>query len=156
MAEVVLHVDVDAPVEATWAALIDWERQGEWMLATTVRTTAGGGHGVGARLEAWTGLAGIGLLDLMEITEWSPPRRCEVRHYGRVIRGTGWFEVSPLAGERSRLTWAEQLDLPLGAVGRLGFQLLRPAFVAGVRHSLRRFGRQVPRSRALADPRAAG
>ena len=35
--------------------------------------------------------------------------------------------------------WSEQLDLPLGALGRLGWPLVRPAFVAGVRMSLKRF-----------------
>jgi hypothetical protein len=37
--------------------------------------------------------------------------------------------------------WAELLDLPLGAAGRLGWPAVRPAFVGGVRLSLRRFAR---------------
>ena len=35
-ATVALSVEVDAPVERTWAAATDWARQGEWMLGTTV------------------------------------------------------------------------------------------------------------------------
>ena len=43
-----LAVDVAAPAEAVWAAAVDWDRQGEWMLGTRVH----GGHGEGAQVEA--------------------------------------------------------------------------------------------------------
>ena len=51
--------------------------------------------------------------------------------------------VQPVAGSpgRSRFIWAEQLDLPLGSLGRFGWFLVRPAFAAGVRASLRRLAR---------------
>ena len=124
-AEVVVDVLVDAPPEATWAAITDWERQGEWMLGTTVRSTGrggdGSGHGVGAGLEAFTGIGKLGFLDTMVITLWDPPRRCEVLHTGRVVQGTGVFEVLALPGGRSRLVWSEQLILPWGRLGKLGF-----------------------------------
>jgi hypothetical protein len=41
--------------------------------------------------------------------------------------------------------WSEQLELPLGAVGRLGWPVVRPLFLAGVRRSLDRFALCVPR-----------
>ena len=137
-------VDVDAPPERVWAALVDWNRQGEWMLATDVRTVGGPAQGVGGRLAARTGvpLPGgrhLGVLDTMEITGWDPPRRIDVRHTGRVVRGSGIFEVRP-RGAGSTFVWSEVLDLPLGAVGRWGWPLVRPAMRAGVRLSLRRFG----------------
>lgn len=140
MPEITLSVDVDAPPEAVWAAVIDWDRQGEWMLLTRVR----GGHGLGATVEAFTGVGRVGFLDPMTITHWRPPLRCEVRHRGRVVRGSAAFEVEPLPDGRSRFVWSEWLLLPLGAVGRLGFALLRPLVVAGIRYSLRRFARWVP------------
>jgi hypothetical protein len=43
--------------------------------------------------------------------------------------------------------WSEDLDLPLGVVGRLGWPLVRPLFAAGVRLSLRRFARWVEAGR---------
>ena len=64
----------------------------------------------------------------MEVVEWDPPRRCVVRHLGRVVRGDGVFEVVELGPARSRFLWSELLDLPLGALGRLGWPLVRPAF----------------------------
>lgn len=136
-----LSVDVAAPVEATWRAAVDWERQGEWVLGTTVRGT---GAAVGGTLEAFTGVGRLGFLDTMEITVWDPPHRCEVLHTGRVVRGTGLFLVEERPGG-SRFVWSETLDLPLGAVGRVGWPLVRPLFAAGVRRSLQKFARMVER-----------
>jgi Polyketide cyclase / dehydrase and lipid transport len=143
MPEVTETVDVDAPPGRTWAALTDWIRSGEWMLATDVRTVGGPAQGIGGRLAARTGVPvpggwHLGVLDTMEITGWDPPRRVEVRHTGRVVRGGGVFEVRP-HGAGSTLVWTEDLDLPLGALGRLGWPLVSPAVRAGLRFSLRRF-----------------
>ena len=144
MPELVLQVDVEAPPEQVWAALIDWDRQGEWMLLTDVRAGAQGGQGVGGELAAVTGVKlpvlgrRLGVLDTMLITSWDAPRRVDVRHTGRVVRGTGTFEVRP-RGAGSTFVWSEGLDLPLGALGRLGWPLVKPVFAAGVRLSLKRF-----------------
>ena len=137
-ATLVLRVDVDATPEQVFAGATDWAGQGEWMLGTRVRGTALGGRGVGGGIRAVTGFGPLGVVDTMEITAWDPPRACLVRHTGRVVRGTGAFEVRP-GSAGSVFVWSERLDLPLGALGRFGFRLLRPAFVAGLRWSLRRF-----------------
>ncbi len=150
-ATLVLTVDVDAPVEQTWAGATDWAGQGQWMLGTTVRPTAQGGQGVGGGIEAFTGVGRLGVLDRMEITLWEPPRRCHVRHLGRVVRGTGAFEVEPRGAGRSAFVWREDLDLPLGALGRLGWPLVRPVFAYGVQLSLRRFARWVEAGRPAAS-----
>lgn len=149
-ATLVLTVDVDAPVEQTWAGATDWAGQGEWMLGTRVWPTAQDGQGVGGGIEAFTGVGPLGFLDRMQITLWEPPRRCHVLHLGRVVRGTGAFEVEPLPGDRSRFVWREDLELPLGALGRLGWPLVRPVFAAGVQLSLRRFARWVEAGRPSA------
>ncbi|MCU1591857.1 MAG: hypothetical protein JWP11_3113 [Frankiales bacterium] len=138
-----LFVDVDAPAQATWDAAVDWPTQGDWMLGTRVTPTLNKGQGVGGRLEAFSGLGKIGFLDPMEITLWQPPRACHVVHTGRVVRGTGVFEVEPRGDGRSRFHWREDLVLPLGLLGGLGWPLVRPLFAWGVRVSLRRFARQV-------------
>ncbi|MFP5218551.1 MAG: SRPBCC family protein [Actinomycetes bacterium] len=142
-----LSVDVDAPPERTWAAATDWDGQSAWMLGTTVRGTARDGQGVGGGIEAFSGVhAGplrLGVLDTMVVERWEPPWLCHVRHTGPVVRGTGTFAVEPRDGGRSRFVWREDLDLPLGVVGRLGWVLVRPLFAAGVRLSLRRFARWV-------------
>jgi carbon monoxide dehydrogenase subunit G len=154
--ELVEQVDVDAPPEQVWAALVDWDRQGEWMLLTDVHTVDGDGQGVGGRLAAVTGLRlpggllrgrRLGVLDTMLITDWEFPRRVDVRHTGRVVRGTGSFEVRPRGNGGSTFVWTEGLDLPLGVLGRAGWPLVRPLMAAGVRFSLRRFAGFAQRSR---------
>ncbi|MBB4686101.1 SRPBCC family protein [Amycolatopsis jiangsuensis] len=141
MSDLVLSVDVAAPAGTTWLALTDWNRQGEWMLGTSVRVTEGNGRSVGSRLSAFTGIAGVGFTDTMEITSWEPPLRCTVRHLGRIVRGTGTFQVVAKGAGDCTLVWAEHLSLPFGVVGRAGWPVVRPAFALGVRQSLRQFAR---------------
>lgn len=142
-ATLVLRVDVDASVEQTWAGATDWANQHAWMLGTCVRPTAQGGQGAGGAIEAFTGVGRMGFLDTMTITAWEPPDRCDVLHTGRVVRGTGSFVVEPRGGGKSVFVWREDLELPLGALGRLAWLLGRPVFAAGVQLSLRRFARWV-------------
>ena len=99
------------------------------------------GEGVGGTIAAFTGLGRVGFLDTMVITGWDPPRRCVVDHTGRVVRGLGIFEVVPDGPSASTFVWTEQLDLPLGALGRLAWPIVRPVFRAGVAASLRSFAR---------------
>jgi carbon monoxide dehydrogenase subunit G len=137
---------IEAPAEQVWGVLTDWERQGEWMPATRVRSVHG--HAPGGRIEAWTGLGRLGFLDTMEITRWDPPRRCDVIHTGRVLRGSGWFAVEPLEAGRCRVVWEERLELPLGRLGRAGWPVVRPLARAGLQLGLRRFARLVTGNRA--------
>ncbi len=137
------RVAVAAPPEVVWEALTDWEGQTGWMVATTVSAEPGSRR-VGGRLTALTRVAGVGLSDPMEVTRWDPPRRVDVVHLGRVVRGTGTFAVEPAPGG-AWCVWVEDLDLPLGSLGRLGFVPLRPLFQLMLRRSLRRLARQVER-----------
>jgi carbon monoxide dehydrogenase subunit G len=142
MPEISESIDVEAPPEQVWAALTDWARQGEWILATDVRPVVGPARGVGGRLVAVTGLPlrgrRLGVVDTMEITRWEPPARVDVLHTGRVVRGPGTFAIRP-RGAGSTFTWAERIDLPLGSLGRLGWPVAEPLVRAGYRLSLRRF-----------------
>ena len=133
---------MDAAPEQVWRVAVDWPRQREWMWGTRVR----GGHGVGAEVTGWTGIGPAGFTDPMVITEWDPPRRCTVRHTGRVVRGTGVFEVAA-RGSRSEFRWTEHLQLPMPpTVGALVGGLIRPLAQWGLRSSLRRFARLLPPS----------
>jgi len=123
--EISAAVDVDARAEQVWAAVTDWERQGDWIPGTVVRVVGGDGRSTGSRLLAFTGVFDIGFVDHMVIVEWEPPRRCLVRHTGWLLRGTGEFAVHA-RGDGSTFVWTERLDPPFGPVGRLGLTLLRP------------------------------
>ena len=139
MAELVVTLDVDAPAQPVWEALTDWELHDRWMLFTR----ASGGRSEGASIEAVTGVGRLSVRDTMTIVVWEPPRRCVVRHTGRVVRGSGAFEVQVLGPDRSRIVWSEWLELPLGVLGRLGWQVVRPLARLGVALSLRRLARLV-------------
>lgn len=136
-----LRQDVGAPAQVLWDAVVDWRNQGEWMLGTDVEVTAGDGQSVGTELAAFSGVRPIGFLDTMTITEWDPPHRCVVTHTGRLVRGDGIFEVHEVTARTSEFRWREELDLPLGALGRLGWPLVKPPFALGVKYSLRKLAR---------------
>jgi len=134
------EVTVDAEPGRVWRAAVDWPRQREWIWATRVT----GGHGTGAEVTGWTGIGPVGFTDPMVITEWDPPRRCVLRHTGRVVRGTGIFEVIP-RGKRSEFRWTEHLQLPVPpAVGNLAGRVITPVAAWALRSSLRRFARLLP------------
>jgi carbon monoxide dehydrogenase subunit G len=148
--DLVERVDVDAPPEKVWALLTDWERQGDWMLATDVRTVDGPAQRLHGRLAARTGLPlpggrRIGVLDTMIITRWEPPRLVEVQHTGRIVRGPGTFEVLP-RGEHSTVVVTETWYLPYGYLGVAGWFLSRPAVVWGLRRSLQRLAELAERA----------
>jgi hypothetical protein len=135
-------VVVRADRERVWRLATDWARQREWIWATTVD----GGQGVGAKVTGWTGLGPIGFTDPMVITEWFPPRRCTVEHQGKVVRGTGVFEVLPRVRDgEAEFRWTEIIDLPLPPmIGKpLAIALVGPVARMGLGSSLRRFARVI-------------
>lgn len=144
-ARVRLDVMINAPVAAVFASFTQWREQGRWILGTRVEVRAGDGRSVGSELAAWTGAGPVGFWDTMVITRWEPPYRVDVMHTGRVVHGPGTMEAIGLPGGRSRFVWSEELDLPLGRLGRFGWPVARPVFLAGVRRSLTTFGSLVER-----------
>jgi hypothetical protein len=64
-----------------------------------------------------------------------------VRHTGRLVRGSGIFEVIPV-GEEAEFRWTEELELPLSpALGRMAGLAIKPMAEAALAASLRRFAR---------------
>jgi hypothetical protein len=151
---VAVSVPVRAPVSAVWDAVTDWDAQGRWIPATRVRAVDGDGRGVGGRIEAFTGLGPLGFLDTMVVTEWLPPTRCAVDHTGRVVRGTGAFEVAGAPGG-AVFTWSEDLELPGGAIGGLGWRVAGPCVRLGVRYALTRLARSIEARHGAQPPTAA-
>ncbi|GAA3029536.1 SRPBCC family protein [Streptosporangium longisporum] len=133
-----VSVDAHARPEQVFSVLTDWPRHHEWMVLTRAHVETGDGRSPGSRLAAFTGVGPVGFLDTMEITRWEPPRSVGVRHTGRLIRGTGIFRVLPREGGGSTIVWEEELDVPFGAAGRLGWRVIRPLNAALFRLSLRR------------------
>jgi uncharacterized protein YndB with AHSA1/START domain len=131
-------VDVRAPAERVWSALVDWPAHGRWVPLTRVEVLTRSGHGVGARFVGRTGVGLLAFDDPMEVVRWEPPGdgrpgRCAVVKQGRVVLGEAEFTVTALPDGRTRVVWSEdvrvapeRLTRPAGgllaAVGRRGFE----------------------------------
>ena len=129
---------IKAPIEKVWAALADWESQGEWMLQTKVDVTSDIREGVGTTIAAFTGIGKLGVMDHMVVTSWQPPHICDVLHTGTIIKGTGRFELVVIDGSTTRFNWSEEIVAP-----RALFLLIAPGLYAGVRISLAKLGRHL-------------
>ena len=144
--EIKIQIKIKAPIEKVWAAIADWESQGDWMLQTRVWVTSDIRSGVGTSISALTGplvKSGFkfGLLDKMVVTNWQPPYLCEVDHVGKVIKGTGKFELTDLSSEQEAVTnfdWSETIKAP-----KVLFLLIYLPTYLGVRISLLRFRRSL-------------
>lgn len=139
-----ISLKISAPQAAVWKKIADWESQGEWMLQTKVWVTSEKSSGVGTSIAAFTGplykfyprVKSPGLLDLMTVTKWEEPSRCDVVHVGKVLKGTGSFLLTQQGESVTRFDWSETIEAP-----RVIFMLIAPFLYAGVRISLQRFAR---------------
>ncbi len=139
-----ISLKISAPQVAVWKKIADWESQGEWMLQTKVWVTSEKSSGVGTSIAAFTGplykfyprVKSPGLLDLMTVTKWEEPSRCDVVHVGKVLKGTGSFLLTQEGESVTRFDWSETIEAP-----RVIFMLIAPFLYAGVRISLQRFAR---------------
>src|ERR1700712_3436716 len=124
--------------------MVDLRSQDKWILATTLLALEGDVDVplVGSKMAALTGLAGVGVLDTMTVTIYEPPNRWITEHTGNAFKGTGIFEVETAPGG-ARVTWAEEIDLPLGIVGRLGWKVAEPMVRWGLTASLKRLAKGV-------------
>ncbi len=116
-----LDVPTSAPREVVWDVLVDWERQPEWMVdAKAVHVLTPEREGVGVTIRCPTNLMGFTVQDVMRVTRWREPSVLEVVHLGRVITGTGAFELRDGPGDGSTIHWWEEVDPPLGRFGEWG------------------------------------
>ncbi|HWL65074.1 MAG TPA: SRPBCC family protein [Actinomycetota bacterium] len=114
------------PPEVVWRLITDWEHQDDWMLeASDFVVTSDIREGVGVEAEATITIAGIKTRDKVSVVGWEPQHRLAIRHLGWVA-GVGEIFLTPLEGGRTYLFWREDLEPPLGIVGRVGLGLLKP------------------------------
>jgi len=137
--EITLSVNIKADKQTVFDAVVDWETQGDWMLGTKVSRTKQQGKDVGGEIVAWTGFWKIGFNDPMVFTKWEEPNIVEVKHLGRIVKGTGSMIVKEIDKDSSTFIWSETIDLPLGILGRFGWIFVKPLFVLGIKISLNRF-----------------
>jgi len=138
-----LRISINLPCsqERAWAAIADWESQGNWMLQTKVWVTSQIREGVGTSISAFTGplnkfypkFSLLGLLDTMVVTKWQPPEICDVVHTGKILKGTGSFVLSPINSTATKFDWSETIEC-----SRIKFLAIAPFLWVGVRISLAR------------------
>ena len=136
-----IRINLPCSQERAWAAIADWESQGNWMLQTKVWVTSQIREGAGTSISAFTGplykfypkFSSLGLLDTMVVTKWQPPEICDVVHTGKVLKGTGSFALSPINSTSTKFNWSETIEC-----SRLKFLAIAPFLWVGVRISLAR------------------
>lgn len=139
-----ITVICNAPIEKVWQEIADWQGQGEWMLSTKVWLTSEQSEGVGTSIAAFTGpfyraypkFGFLGLLDTMTVTTWTPPIRCDVIHTGKILKGSGSFELEAMTADKCAFHWSETIE-----INRVLFYLGAPFLWIGVRLSLARFAK---------------
>jgi len=137
--ELSLSVEVKASQQKVFDKIVDWESQGQWMLGTKVSGTKNNGQGLGGEINAWTGFWKIGFNDPMVITQWIEPKIVDVKHIGRLVKGTGSMVVEKIDEHNSRFIWSESINLPFGFIGKIGWTIIKPFFVSGIKFSLNKF-----------------
>ena len=137
--ELSLSVEVKASQQKVFDKIVDWESQGQWMLGTKVSGTKNNGQGLGGEINAWTGFWKIGFNDPMVITQWIEPKIVDVKHLGRLVKGTGSMVVEKIDEHNSRFIWSESINLPFGFIGKIGWTIIKPFFVSGIKFSLNKF-----------------
>ena len=133
---IAISLKINAPIQKVWDSLVQWEKQGEWMLQTKVWVTSEITEGVGTSINAVTGVGSFGVLYSMTVTSWQPPHTCDVLHTGKIIKGTGRFHLREITSDTTIFDWSEEVIAP-----RVLFLVMLPALYIGVRISLSRFAR---------------
>jgi hypothetical protein len=139
-----ISLSIPAARAEVWKSIADWPSQGQWMLQTKVWVTSECTTGVGTSIAAFTGplykfyprIKSPGLLDLMTVTRWEEPSRCDVSHHGKILKGSGSFILSEESAQSTRFDWSETIEAP-----RALYLLIVPFLYVGVRISLARFAR---------------
>jgi len=105
---------VDAPIDTTWAVVVDIPRQVEWMREMkSVSVDTPGPIRVGTMAQATVRILGIPVTDPVEITELEPPRRYAIRHLG-LFAGDGLITLEAGAdGSTTVVRWQERLAPPV-------------------------------------------
>ena len=142
--------EIAAPRQIVWDVLTRWEEQPRWMLdAKAVEVLTPARSGVGVTLRCPTNLLGVTVEDVMRVTRSEEPSVLEVTHLGRIITGDGGFVLAE-EGRRTRLTWWEEVDPPLGRLGEVGATWVARPLIRRI------FGVSLARLAALAEAEAAG
>jgi carbon monoxide dehydrogenase subunit G len=134
---------LDAPPKVVWGHLADIADHVNWMAdAAAIRFAGDRREGVGTVFVCDTQVGPLRTQDRMEVVEWRPGRSMGVRHSG-IVTGAGRFTLVAVSGQRTRLTWDEDLTFPWYLGGRVTSLAARPVFRLLWAGNLARFAARV-------------
>lgn len=138
MSTIEVSVEIQAPLEAVWAAAADLGSHTEWMAdAESITFLTARQRGLGTRMEVATRIGPLRTKDVMEVTEWEDRRRIGVRHTG-LVTGQGAFELEEVDPATTRFTWRERLTFPWYLGGPLIARAAAPVLGAVWKRNLER------------------
>jgi hypothetical protein len=134
------------PVDAAgaWSRLVAWERQTDWLAdADDVRVLGRAREGVGVRIAVRTRVFGVpAFTEVLEVVRWEPPRLLQIAHTG-FVRGAGTWRLDALGPDATRLSWTEELRLPLPVVGVIALRIYSPFLRRTMRRSIDALAREI-------------
>lgn len=139
MARLIAQVQVNVTAVVAFEELANWEGQGTWIPATTVRVVAGVGTNADDAIEARSAIGPVGFTDKMRVVRFRRPELIDVVHEGWLIKGLGRMRVIPVDSDNCRVVVVELIRMPLGLVGEVAWLLIKPFARTGLSRSLRRF-----------------
>lgn len=120
-----MSVQIDAPPEAVWPYLVDWENLNKWMLEGSGFTvTSPHRTGLGVEAEAKIKIGGISTIDRVRVTGWDPPSFLEITHLAWV-KGKGIMHAE-IHDRSTIVSWKEIFIPPWGIVGAIGMRIFAP------------------------------
>jgi hypothetical protein len=143
---VTASVELPVAPEDAFESMADMRAQEKWIFATTMYAVESSASPpqVGSRIAAFTGVLGIGFLDTMTVTEYDPPHRWVTAKDGALLSGIGIMQVHPTPAG-CRVSWTNELNLPFGILGRLGWPVAKPLARLALTAALRHMGRLIDR-----------
>lgn len=123
MVSIVISIGILATSRQVWSLLSDIERQSEWMTnICNLEINEAGGLDKNTTFQVTSkGPFGIRVVDDMECVESIKERQLTINHVGRV-KGVSRFTLDPIE-DGTRLTWYEDIYIPLGILGKLIFRI---------------------------------
>lgn len=142
MARSTVSVRIARTPTEVWAELERLELHAEWMAdAVGIEFLTERRRGTGTRMKVDTRVGPLRTSDVLEFTEWVPPRVMRVSHRG-LITGEGEFRLTP-DGAGTRVDWSERIRFPWYFAGPFGAAVARPILRRIWRGNLRRLKERV-------------
>jgi hypothetical protein len=133
-----LSIDLLQPRHRVWRELEAVERHVEWMAdAESAEFSGAQTRGVGTVLVVATRVGPFRTRDVIEFTQWDPPRLMGIAHRG-LFTGTGSFRLEEHEGGTT-LVWSESIRFPWYLGGPIGATVAGPVLRIIWRGNLRRF-----------------